>query len=315
MTLTQLSYVVAVAQHRHFGAASTACFVTQPTLSMQIQKLEDELGIEIFDRSAQPVKPTPLGEGIISQARLVLAEAEKIKALSAEEVDTVATKIHLGVIPTLSPTLIPKLVAHFTKHHPTTELSIEEVQTRELMARLKDGSLDVGLLVTPLDDPKITECPLFYEPFCLYVSETHALARKTLVSADDLSIADLWLLSEGHCFRDQALKICGDRRKRKSAGGHTSFESGSLETLKKMVDLSGGYTLLPALAARDLSEPLKRKQLREFAAPVPTREVSLVYSHVYRRKATLIALAEGLQKGLPVHFVKPSLKLTRRIGL
>lgn len=314
MTLTQLGYIVAVAQHRHFGAAAESCFVTQPTLSMQIQKLEDELGIEIFDRGHQPVKMTPLGADLIEQARIVLAEAEKLKALSADETDTVATEIQVGIIPTLSPSLAPKLVSWFKQNFPETNISLEEVQTKDLMNRIKDGSLDVGLLVTPLDDSHIVERPLFYEPFCLYVSPEHELAKKKIINADDLNIGDLWLLSEGHCFRDQALKVCGDRRRRKNAG-RAFFESGSLETLRKMVDLSGGYTLLPALAVADIESARRTKQVREFSTPVPTREVSLVYSRVYKRKATLNAIAKAIQAHLPASYLKPDVRRTERIGI
>jgi LysR family transcriptional regulator, hydrogen peroxide-inducible genes activator len=314
MTLTQLGYIVAVAQHRHFGAAAESCFVTQPTLSMQIQKLEEELGIEIFDRSHQPVKTTPLGAELIEQAQIVLAEAEKMKALSADETDSVAKTIQIGIIPTLSPSLAPKLASWFKNIHPETEISLEEVQTKDLMNRIKEGSLDVGLLVTPLDDSHIIERPLFYEPFCLYVAPEHDLAKKKIISSDDLNIGDLWLLSEGHCFRDQALKVCGDRRKKKHAG-RAFFESGSLETLRKMVDQSGGYTLLPALAVADIEPTRRLKQVREFSSPVPTREVGLVYSRVYKRKATLNAIAKAIQANLPASFLKPEAKKIERIGM
>lgn len=314
MTLTQLGYIVAVAQHRHFGAAAESCFVTQPTLSMQIQKLEEELGIEIFDRTHQPVRTTPLGSKLIEQAQVVLAESMKLMSLSADETDAIAPKIQVGIIPTLSPSLAPKLVSWFHKKYPATEISLEEVQTKDLMTRIKEGSLDIGLLVTPLDDTHIIERPLFYEPFYLYVSPDHALAKKKTINSDDLNITDLWLLSEGHCFRDQALKVCGDRRKLKPTG-RALFESGSLETLRKMVDQSGGYTLLPALASVDIEASRRSSQLREFSVPVPTREVSLIYSRVYKRKATLDAVASALQAGLPASYLKPDLKKTERIKM
>ncbi len=314
MTLTQLGYIVAVAQHRHFGAAAESCFVTQPTLSMQIQKLEEELGIEIFDRTHQPIKTTPLGAQLVEQAQIVLAEAEKMKALSADETDTIASTIQIGIIPTLSPSLAPKLVSDFRKNHPQTEISLEEIQTKDLMARIKEGSVDVGVLVTPLDDPHIIERPIFYEPFCLYVSPDHVLTKKKFVDSDDLQLNDLWLLSEGHCFRDQALKICGDRRKNK-ATGKAFFESGSLETLRKMVDQDGGYTLMPALAVADIEESRRKKQVREFNSPIPTREVSLVYSRVFKRKATLEAIVKALQAGLPPTYLKPQMGRTERIRI
>lgn len=314
MTLTQLSYIVAVAKHRHFGAAAESCFVTQPTLSMQVQKLEEELGIEIFDRSHQPISATPLGMALVEQARIVLAEAEKLKALSAEELDSVATNIRIGIIPTLSPTLAPKVADWFTHHHPETELHLEEVQTKDLMARVKDGSIDLGLVVTPLDDSHIHEIPLFYEPFMLYLAPDHPLTKSKTIGPESLSFEDLWLLTEGHCFRDQALKVCGDR-KRKRTSTRAMFESGSLETLRKMVDKSGGYTLIPALTLDDVDETRRKRQVREFVSPAPTREVSLVHSRVYKRKATLDAVALAVREDLPKEYLKFDSKKQTRVGL
>jgi LysR family transcriptional regulator, hydrogen peroxide-inducible genes activator len=314
MTLTQLSYIVAVAKHRHFGAAAESCFVTQPTLSMQVQKLEEELGIEIFDRSHQPISTTPLGAALVEQAQVVLAEADKMKALSAEEVDVIADVIKIAVIPTLSPTLAPKIVDWFARHHPKTEISLEELQTKDLMARLKDGSIDLGLVVTPLEDPHLLEKPLFYEPFYLYVAADHPISKFKSVTSDSLHLDDLWLLTEGHCFRDQALKVCGDRKRRKSAS-RAMFESGSLETLRKMVDRSGGYTLIPALTLEDLDESRRKKQVREFVAPAPSREVSLVHSRVYKRRATLEAISQAVREGLPKEYLKLDLKRLNRIDL
>lgn len=314
MTLTQLSYIVAVAKHRHFGAAAESCFVTQPTLSMQVQKLEEELGIEIFDRSHQPISTTPLGAALVEQAQVVLAEADKMKALSAEEVDVIADVIKIAVIPTLSPTLAPKIVDWFARHHPKTEISLEELQTKDLMARLKDGSIDLGLVVTPLEDPHLLEKPLFYEPFYLYVAADHPISKLKSVTSDSLHLDDLWLLTEGHCFRDQALKVCGDRKRRKSAS-RAMFESGSLETLRKMVDRSGGYTLIPALTLEDLDESRRKKQVREFVAPAPSREVSLVHSRVYKRRATLEAISQAVREGLPKEYLKLDLKRLNRIDL
>lgn len=314
MTLTQLSYIVAVAKHRHFGAAAESCFVTQPTLSMQVQKLEEELGIEIFDRSHQPISTTPLGAALVEQAQVVLAEADKLKALSAEEVDVIADVLKVGIIPTLSPTLAPKVVDWFSRHHPKTEIFLEELQTKDLMARLKDGSIDLGLVVTPLEDPHLIEKPLFYEPFYLYVAPDHPISKLKSVTPDSLHMDDLWLLTEGHCFRDQALKVCGDRKRRKTTS-RAMFESGSLETLRKMVDRSGGYTLIPALTLEDLDESRRKKQVREFAAPAPSREVSLVHSRVYKRRATLEALSQAVREGLPKDYLKLDFKRQNRIGL
>lgn len=303
MTLTQLTYVVAVAQHRNFGAAAEASFVTQPTLSMQIQKLEEELGVVIFDRSQQPIRPTLVGEQIIAQARVVLAEAQKIHDLTVQEQTEVAGPISIGVIPTLSPYVLPLFIQSFLSKYPNAQISVEELQTQQIVERLKNEQLDVALLVTPLHNPSIVEHVLFYEPFLLYVSPTHPLASAKVVREKDLSSKDVWLLTEGHCFRDQVINLCGERGAGK-AKGNLRFESGNLETLKKMVDQSEGYTLLPQLAAQDVNEAVKKKRLKAFQAPVPTREVSLVHNKLYKKTATIDALISEIRAALPEDLLK-----------
>lgn len=309
MTLTQLNYIVAVAQHRNFGAAAQASFVTQPTLSMQIQKLEEELGVIIFDRSHQPIRPTSVGAGLIAQAKLVLAEAQKIIELTSREQDEVTGPVSIGVIPTLSPYVLPLFIQAFTKKYSRCEVTVEELQTQQIVDRLRNESLDFGLLVTPLHFAEIVEHVLFYEPFLLYVSPRHPLADAKQVREKDLSQKEIWLLTEGHCFRDQVINLCGDRRagSKKASGQHGNlrFESGNLETLKKMVDQSDGYTLLPLLAAHDISDSGKRKQLKEFHSPVPTREVSLVHSRLNKKRATMEALVAVIRDSVPKELIKP----------
>jgi len=304
MTLTQLSYIVAVAHHRNFGAAAEASHVTQPTLSMQVQKLEEELGVIIFDRSQQPIRTTAVGEQIVHQARVVLAEAQKIQELTAQEQNDVAGPISIGVIPTLSPYVLPLFIRHFSDRYPKAEVSVEELQTQQIVERLKNDTLDVGLLVTPLHNTNVVEHPIFYEPFLLYVSPKHKLLAEKKVKEKDLSPNDVWLLSEGHCFRDQVLNLCGDRKRVKPGTHNLRFESGNLETLKKMVDQGEGYTLLPLLAARDIEDGPKKKQLKEFQAPVPTREVSLVHSKLYKKRATVDALLAAIRAALPEDLLK-----------
>ncbi len=301
MTLTQLSYVVAVAQYRNFGAAAEASRVTQPTLSMQIQKLEEELGIVIFDRSQQPIRLTAVGEQLVAQARVVLAEAQKITDLTTQEQNDVSGQISIGVIPTLSPYVLPLFIQNFIARNPKVKVTVEELQTQQIVERLKNDQLDVGLLVTPLHNPAVIEHPLFYEPFVLYVSPRHALAQEKKVREKDLTSKDVWLLTEGHCFRDQVLNLCGQRS---NATGKLRFESGNLETLKKMVDQSEGYTLLPLLAARDIEDTSKRKQLKEFTPPIPTREVSLVHNKLYKKRATIDALISEIREAIPADLLK-----------
>jgi LysR family transcriptional regulator, hydrogen peroxide-inducible genes activator len=304
MTLTQLSYVVAVAQHRNFGLAAEACYVTQPTLSMQIQKLEEELGVLIFDRSQQPIRSTMIGDKIIQQARIALAEAAKIPEMTAEQTNEVKGPITIGVIPTLSPYVLPLFIQNFVSKYPEAVVTVEELQTHEMISRLKSDQLDVGLLVTPLHSANIVEHPLFYEPFLLYVSPSHPLYQAKRVRENELSFKDVWLLTEGHCFRDQVINLCVDRRRATENKNNLRFESGSLETLKKMVDQSQGYTLLPLLAAEDVHDPIKKKQIKEFHPPVPTREVSLVHSRLYKKRATVDALVAEIRSSLPQKLLK-----------
>jgi LysR family transcriptional regulator, hydrogen peroxide-inducible genes activator len=304
MTLTQLSYIVAVAQYRNFGAAAEASHVTQPTLSMQVQKLEEDLGVVIFDRSQQPIRATAVGEQILSQARIVLAEAQKIRDLTSSEQNEVRGTISIGVIPTLSPYVIPRFIRAFTQKYPLVKVSIEELQTQQIIDRMKEDQLDVGLLVTPLHNPSIIEHPLFYEPFMLYLSPKHSLGAEKKIREKDLSTRDIWLLTEGHCFRDQVLNLCSDRKRALQGSANLRFESGNLETLKKMVDQGEGYTLLPLLAALEIEEGPRKKQLKEFQAPVPTREVSLVHSKLYKKRATVDALVAEIRASMPEDLLK-----------
>lgn len=300
MTLTQLSYAIAVADHRTFAAAAEACFVTQPTLSMQLQKLEDELGVPIFDRSVQPARPTPIGRKILEQARIAVAEANRVTELAREEANDVSGRLRLGAIPTLAPYLLPLFLRKVADAHPKLELVVEELQTQQIVDRIREGSLDVGLLVTPLRDPSIVEDPLFYEPFLVYASPRHALAEVSRVKEKDLALKDAWLLDEGHCFRDQAIRLCGEKKKRSpEVAANLRLESGNLETLKKLVDQGSGYTFLPWLAAMDVPASARKRQLKEFAAPVPTREVSLVHGRLYRRTAALAALRSEILSSIP----------------
>jgi LysR family hydrogen peroxide-inducible transcriptional activator len=313
MTLTQLSYIVAVAQHRHFGAAADACHITQPTLSMQIQKFEEEIGVVIFNRSQQPIRTTEIGEAIVAQARIVLAESQKIPDMISREINEISGPLSIGVIPTLSPYIIPLFIESLIKHHPKVQLSIEELQTGEMISRINSDSLDVGLLVTPLHNSQIVELPLFYEPFLVYVSPQHPLSKEKKIKETDLLLKDAWLLTEGHCFRDQVLNICGSRKN--SPKGNLRFESGNLDTLRKMVDRGDGFTLLPWLAAQDL-QPSAQKKIREFLAPVPIREVSMVHGTLFKKKAMIEAVFKEIQESLPEELQRdysPKNKFQKRI--
>lgn len=296
MTLVQLSYIVALDKFKNFGQAAEDCGVTQPTLSMQVQKLEEDLGIILFDRTQQPVKTTKLGEELISQAKVILSEAQKFQAMVKDDKNEIKGEFHLAIIPTLAPYLLPLFIKKFREQFKDLQISIYEMQTHEIIENLKNNKIDMGLLVTPIEDEKLKTYPLFYEPFTAYVSDKSSLIRAVKVSQTDLNSNELWLLSEGHCFRDQTLALCKNRKKMSDESKNIRFESGSLETLKKMVDEEGGVTLMPYLATLDLPQ---NKHIKEFSNPVPTREVSLICSHFFRRTKLVKELTKSIQSVLP----------------
>lgn len=272
MTLTQLEYIVAVDTCRHFVQASETCFITQPTLSMQIQKLEEELGVKIFDRTKQPVIPTEIGAGIIAQARIILHEANMIPQIINEQQDSVMGELRIGIIPTLAPYLLPPLFKQMHTKYPQLKLVIKETITEELISELKTNRLDCCLVVTPLNDSSIKEDVLFYEELFVYVSKKNALHDKKYILAHEIDADQLWLLEEGHCFRSQILNLC---ELRKRSDFHFKYETGNIETLKRMVDKSDGITILPELAVMEFSKS-QMKLVKRLKEPSPAREVSLV---------------------------------------
>jgi LysR family hydrogen peroxide-inducible transcriptional activator len=272
MTLTQLEYIVAVDTCRHFAQASEKCFVTQPTLSMQIQKLEEDLGVKIFDRTKQPVIPTEIGATIIAQARVALREASMITQLIDDQKGSMSGELRIGIIPTLAPYLLPQLFRQMRMKYPQLNLVVKETITEEIINELKNNRLDCGLVVTPLHDPSIREDILFYEELFVYVSKQNALYNKKYVLAADINPNELWLLEEGHCFRSQVLNLC-ELQKRNDI--HFRYETGNIETLKRMVDNSEGITILPELAIKEFNKQ-QMKLVKQLKAPSPAREVSLV---------------------------------------
>ena len=283
MTLTQLEYIVALDSCRHFVLAAEQCFVTQPTLSMQVQKLEEELGVKLFDRTKQPVIPTEIGTRVLAQARVVLREAGHIRHLIDEQKDSLSGELRIGVIPTLAPYLLPPLFRNIRARYPQVHLVVREIITEEVVQELKKNRLDCGIVVTPLKDASIKEDPLFYEELFVYVSKNNALYDKKYVLPADIDPSQLWLLEEGHCFRSQILNLC---ELQKHSGIHFKYETGNIETLKRMVDKSDGLTILPELAVMEFSKAQLKlvKRLRE---PRPAREVSLV-THRDHLKAKLL---------------------------
>ena len=304
MTLTQLEYIVSLDNHRHFVLASQKCHVTQPTLSMQIQKLEEELGVKLFDRTKQPVIPTEMGVRIIAQARTTLRDAQMIKQLITDQKDTLTGELRIGIIPTLAPYLLPPLYKCMWEKYPKLNLVIKETITEEVLHELKNNRLDCGLVVTPLNDSSIKEDVLFYEELFVYVSKRNSLANKKYVLAKDIDPNQLWLLEEGHCFRSQILNLC---ELRKSDDFHFKYETGNMDTLKRMVDKSDGITILPELAVMELSKS-QLKLVKKLKEPSPAREVSLV-THRDHIKTRLI---QTLKDEILVIVPKQMQKLQRK---
>ena len=274
MTITQLQYVLAVAEHKNFTLAAEKCFVTQPTLSMQIQKIEEELAIQIFDRTKKPIQLTEIGQKIVNQAKNIVNEADRIHDIVEQQKGFIGGEFRLGIIPTVMPTLLPMFLNNFIKKYPKVKLIIEELNTNEIISKLKNGHLDAAIAVTPLEDEKIKEIVLYFEPFVAYVPENHSSFKKQEITIDDLDINEILLLQDGHCFRDGILNLC--KNKGQNENNHFQIESGSFETLIKLADEGLGTTLLPYLHTLDLNEKNKTK-LRHFASPKPAREVSLIF--------------------------------------
>ena len=274
MTITQLEYIIAVDTYRHFAVAASHCYVTQPTLSMQIQKLEDDLDCKIFDRSKQPVVPTEIGEDIIRQARVIVHEAKMLQQMVKDKRDELDGELRIGIIPTLAPYLLPLFLQDFLVKFPDIRLRIKEMTTDTVIDNLKSGRIDAGLLVTPLQESSLVEYPLFYEEMVAFVSKNNAAFKKTYVLPADINSDELWLLEEGHCFRSQIIQLC---ELKKQSGVHQRFdyEAGSVETFKQ------------------------QNMIRHFKSPAPVREVSIVTHRDFLKKKLVDVLKEEIINALP----------------
>jgi len=296
ITITQLEYVVAVNKYRNFAKAADRCYITQPTLSMQIKKLEEQLGILLFDRSKKPVQPTKLGEKVIAQAIKSLESLSKIQEIIQDSKGEIAGGIRIGIIPTLAPYLLPRFITSLVKKYPKTQLIIEELLSDQILRRLDNDQLDVGIMVPPVSSV-YKSIPLFREEFLLYFSDSYDLKAKREVAVEDLDTSDLWLLKEGHCFRDQVLEICG-KEINPNSNRSIQFESGSLETLKNIIDHKRGFTLLPQLATLNWKNPQKRR-LRRFKGEKPVREVCLVVHRGFLKEGMIKILSRQIIESLP----------------
>jgi LysR family hydrogen peroxide-inducible transcriptional activator len=295
MTIQQLEYIIAVDKHRHFGHAAESCFVTQPTLSAQISKLEKELDIILFDRSKMPVIPTEIGVQVIGQAKRVVSESKGIYELLSQLKGDVSGVIKLGIIPTLAPYLLHRFIKGFLEKYPNVKLQVEETVTEEILRKLKNDELDLGVVVTPLDEPGIVEKPMFYEKFFAYLSKEHQLLKKGKLTVQDLESDDMWMLQQGHCFRDQVLNLCNQTKFERM---NFHYESGSLEGLKNMVNQYTGITLLPELATFSLNEE-ENQRLRKFSGEEPMREVSIVLTRSFLKKKLVELLYNEICAAVP----------------
>jgi len=289
MTITQLKYVLSVAEYQNFTVAAEHSFVTQPTLSMQIQKLEEELNIKIFNRSKKPIELTQIGKKIVEQAKVIVGESNRILDIVHQQKGFIGGEFKLGIIPTIMPTLLPMFLQNFTKKYPKVKLIIEELTTEEIIRKLSDGHIDAALAATPLENDSIKERPLYYEPFVGLIPENHRLFKNKTITAEELEMGDILLLEDGHCFKDSVLNLCTAHKIDNKKG--FQLESGSFDTLIKLSKEGLGMTLLPYLHTLDLND-IDKSHLREFTNPPPAREVSLIY-HKSQLKMQLI---EALKK-------------------
>lgn len=297
ITLTQLEYIVAVDTFRHFGRAAENCFITQPTLSMQIKKLEEDLEVVIFDRSIQPLIPTDIGSRIIEQARITLQESQKISNIIKDHKNLISGELKIGIIPTLAPYLLPLFIGNYKRKYPNINIKVEELTTANIIDRLNRDMIDVGILVTPLKEDRINEKPIFYEGMLLYLHDDHPLATKPKIELKDIATPEIWLLSDGHCFRDQVINLCAFNGATNSALPF-HFEAGSLETIMNIIDKEGGMTIIPELATIGMSEA-RFDHVRRFTDTNPLREVSLVYSRHFAKYKLVELLWKEISASMP----------------
>jgi len=295
MTLQELRYIVALADTGHFGKAAEACYISQSTLSTQIKKLEDFLGVVLFDRSLKHVALTPVGREIVASARLILEESNRIREFARHTADPMERTVNLGVIPTLGPYYLPHVLKHLHGKFPKLRLLLREEMTPHVLAHLADGKLDAGLLALPVDDPGLEVVPLFKEPFLAAVPAKHKLASCTTVKIRELAKAGLLLLEEGHCLRDHALEAC-----HLDGLQNEEISATSLETLRQMVGMGLGVTLIPVLASGGTTA-VTQVALRPLAAPGASRTIGLAWRKRSPLAATMELLAQALKETLPSH--------------
>jgi LysR family hydrogen peroxide-inducible transcriptional activator len=303
MTITQLEYVIAVDTHGNFLTAAEKCSVSQPALSMQIQKLERELGIRIFDRSRQPVVATEIGVRVIQQSREVLKQCSRLTEIVNEDKKGELTgQLRIGIIPTIAPYVLPLFLVDFMKNHPKINIEIVEVTTAQILQQLKNDQLDCGIMATPIEAGYLQYTTLFYEPLVAYMSEDNKLFNKKTLTPDDIDATETWILNEGHCLRNQVLNLCTGN-KGNSKNKQFQYQTGSLETLKKMVEINSGITILPELSIFDFNDD-QMERVRYFKKPDPVREISVVTHRVDLKKQLIESFTTALLAAIPARMKK-----------
>lgn len=301
MNIQQLEYIVAVDRYRHFAKAAKSCGVSQPTLSMMIQKLEDELGLEIFDRSKSPVSTNKSGEMIINQARVILYNIRQLREMADSTKESILGDLELAIIPTVAPYLLPKLFSEFKRNLPSLRCRVSEMKTSSIIEKLKSAEIDLAIVATPLSDPDILEVPLYYERFLAYISPGDPFYSHTDLDATQIDYERMWILEEGHCFRDQIFNIC-----HKSHNYFQQYEAGSIETLIKVVDENGGFTIFPELHLSSLSAA-QQAHVRPFRGEEPRREISLVFRQDFIKEKLLNVIVSSIKSIIPQNMLDPRL--------
>ena len=300
MTLQQLEYILAVDQHRHFTKAAEQCFVTQPTLSAMIQKLEEELDVKIFDRTRQPIAPTPIGVHILQQAKEILVQVDNMKQIIQEQKEEVGGSFHIGVLPTIAPYLLPRFFQDMVKKYPKLNITVSEMKTPDIKRALLTGEIDAGILAELNDMEMYNHTHLFYEEFYAYVAREEELSAKSTIKSSELKGEMLWLLDEGHCFRDQMVRFCHINPERND---NLTYQLGSMETFMRMVEKGEGITFVPELALDQMSD-IQKELVRPFAIPHPARRIVVLTDKRFIRHSLIDTLQSEIQASIPKSMLK-----------
>ena len=297
MTITQLHYILAIEKHLSFVGAAESCNISQPAISMQVKKLEDMLGVELFDRNSSPLKVTNIGKAIINQAKFILKEYTQVFEIISEYKDEIIGTVRIGIIPTVSPYLLPLFIKNLEQKYSNLKLEIEELTTQLIEEKLRNGTLDMGILATPLHQNDLIEHFLYFEELVAYISPENLLFNKNYLLSKEIDLNQLWLLEEGHCLRNQIENFC-ELKQKQNKNSPLKLKTGSLETVIKLADNYAGMTLLPELAIMDWNE-VKLQKIRRFTAERPMREISIITEKAYKRKALIEAIKAEVLACLP----------------